>query len=99
MLDSVERDVEPGGLFTEEELTALALAGDPDVAVDGDALPLPDLTGPGGTSLLPEWYMPPTAGGARLQGWRRRVAFLIVATFVLIAAAGLCSTYGFVVPA
>lgn len=99
MLDSVERGVGLGELFTDEELTALALAGDADVAADEDALPWRDVVGSGQASLLPEWYMPPTAGGARLQGWRRRVAFLIVASFVLISAYGLCSTYGFVVPA
>jgi hypothetical protein len=99
MLDSAERDVEPAELFTDEELTALALAGNPDVAADEDALPLRELMGPGEASLLPEWYMPPTMAGARLRGWRRRVALLIVASFVLISAYGLCSTYGFVVPA
>ncbi len=99
MLEAVDRDVEPGELFTNEELIALALAGDPDAAPDEGAVPLRDLIGPGEASLLPAWYMPPTTGGARLQGWRRRVAFLIVATFVLISAYGLCSTYGFVVPA
>lgn len=34
--------------------------------------------------------------GLLLQGWRRRVVLLIIASFVLINAYGLCSTYGYV---
>ena len=50
----------------------------------------------GGTDeLLPDWYMPPPMGSGRLlYGWRRRIVLLIVASFVLINAYGLCSTYG-----
>ena len=58
--------------------------------------PLPDDDGaePG---LLPGWYMPaPMVGAPLLRGWRRRVALLIIASFVLISAYGLCSTYGWV---
>lgn len=85
--------------ITDEELTELALAADPDTVVAGDAVPLSDLLGTGQTSdadnLLPGWYMPPPMGGIRLlQGWRRRIVLLIVASFVLINAVGLCSTYG-----
>jgi hypothetical protein len=38
----------------------------------------------------------PAPGGATplLQGWRRRIVLLIVASFLLINAVGLCSTYG-----
>jgi hypothetical protein len=31
-----------------------------------------------------------------LQGWRRRIVFLVIASFLLINAYGLCSTYGHV---
>jgi hypothetical protein len=41
--------------------------------------------------------MPAAMGSGRLlRGWRRRVVLLIVASFVLINAYGLCSTYGHV---
>jgi hypothetical protein len=87
----------PGDAFTDDELTALALAADPDAAVADDAVPLAQLLGsePGGDELLPGWYMPPPMGSGRLLGgWRRRIVLLIVASFVLINAVGLCSTYG-----
>jgi hypothetical protein len=87
------------GVITDEELTSLALAADPDVEVPDDAVPLWDLTG-AAESLLPEWYMPPArARCPRLTGWRRRVAITLIIAFLLIDAAGLCSTYGFVVVA
>jgi hypothetical protein len=85
--------------LTNEELTELALAADPDVAVAEDAVPLHVLLGSAGESgdLLPGWYMPPPMGASRvLSGWRRRIVLLIVASFVLINAYGLCSTYGHV---
>jgi hypothetical protein len=42
--------------------------------------------------------MPAPMGGRRRLGrWQRRVAWLVVATFVLIDAYGLCSTYGSIV--
>jgi hypothetical protein len=84
--------------LTDDELTALALAADPDVAIADDALSLWDLTESGPDGLLPEWYMPsPTAGRIRLRGWRRWVVLLIIASFLAIEAYGLCSTYGKVV--
>lgn len=87
--------------FTDEELTELALAAGPDADVADDAVPLSELLGgkewAGTDNLLPGWYMPPPMGASRLlQGWRRRVVLLIVASFVLINAVGLCSTYGYV---
>jgi hypothetical protein len=83
---------------TDEELTALALAADPDSAVDADAVCLWDLVASPSGQLLPQWYMPAPMGGTRLlQGWRRRVAFLVIVSFILIDAYGLCSTYGQVV--
>ena len=85
--------------ITDEELTALALAADPDTEVGADAVPI-DLTGDGGrlpVHPLPEWYMPVPVGALRpLRGWRRALGLVIVASFLLINAYGLCSTYGVV---
>ena len=78
----------------DDELSALALAADPETEVNDDAVPLTGSTVP---SLLPDWYMPAPMGGVPLlQGWRRRVGQLIVASFLLINAYGMCSTYGWV---
>lgn len=86
--------------LTDEELTVLALAADPETSVDEDAVSLPDLLAAGGApglGLLPDWYMPaPGAGVPLLRGWRRQVGLLIIVSFVLINAYGLCSTYGWV---
>jgi len=90
-----------GPPLTDEELTEQALAADPDAGVADDAVPLHELLAsterPGAADLLPGWYMPPPMGSGRLlDGWRRRVVLLIVASFVLINAVGMCSTYGYV---
>ncbi len=78
----------------DEELTALAMAADPEAPLSDDAVPLSDMVGEE-DGLLPAWYMPsPMAGGRRIRGWRRRVIFLLVTAFLLIEAYGLCSTYG-----
>lgn len=91
-------DVYPDVEIDDEELAAEALAADPDAEVGEDAVPLVDATG--GASMLgvlPGWYMPPAIAGTRLlTGWRRRIVLLIVASFILIDAYGLCSTYGHV---
>jgi hypothetical protein len=86
--------------ITDEELTALALAADPDIDVAADAVPIV-LTGADGDSgrihPLPAWYMPVPVGAPRpLRGWRRAVGCVVVASFVLINAYGLCTTYGVV---
>ena len=86
-------------VISDDELSALALAADPDAGVADGAVPLREFLGAGGptSELLPDWYMPAPAGAGRLlQGWRRRVVLLIVASFVLLNAYGLCSTYGYV---
>lgn len=85
--------------FTDDELAELALAADPSVGLADDAVPMQEYLGAGGggDELLPDWYMPAPAGAGRLaQGWRRRVVLLIVASFLLLNAYGLCSTYGYV---
>jgi hypothetical protein len=86
--------------FTDEELAAQALAADPDVEVAADAISVWELSTTDPDGLLPAWYMPPPmSGGRRFTGWRRRVIIGVVAAFLLIDAAGLCSTYGWIVPA
>ena len=86
--------------LSDEELAVFALAADPDVPLDDEAVCLWQLTGPGVDGLLPEWYMPsPAPGLRRLRGWRRWVIVLIIIAFLAIDAYGLCSTYGRVVPA
>ena len=82
-------------LVSDEELSALALAADPDVAVSDDATNLWDLVGQD-QGLLPDWYMPPVSAGRRNHPrWRRRVALIIVCAFLAVDACGLCATYGY----
>jgi hypothetical protein len=78
--------------ITDAELTALALAADPDQPLDPDAAPLSLIADPG-WSALPSWYMPPVMmrGASR---WRTGVVVTLVAAFLLINALGLCITYG-----
>ncbi|MEO6121302.1 MAG: hypothetical protein ABIW46_06615 [Acidimicrobiales bacterium] len=83
----------------DDELTALALAADPDTPVADDAVCLAGFFDSSEAALLPSWYMPQTSGPRMVRGWRRRLSLLIVASFILINAYGLCSTYGQVVPA
>ena len=78
--------------LTDDELTTLALACDPDQPLDPSATPL-DLYSDRSFGLLPGWYMPPvTAGGSRR--WQTPVVVAIIAAFLLIDALGLCITYG-----
>jgi len=99
MAGSITRDAESPPPLTDDELSALALAADPDMALDDDAVCLWDLSPSDAPRLLPEWYMPsPMGGPGPLTGWRRRVArfsvgFVIVSLLV-INAYGLCNTYG-----
>ena len=54
---------EVGAEVSDAELSALALAADPDVDVPADAVPFAELTGTGPSGPLPAWYMP--AAGER----------------------------------
>jgi hypothetical protein len=85
--------------MTDDDLTAEALAADPDAPLADDAESFWAVTEAGGATdaprMLPEWYMPaPMAGAPPLHGWRRQVVFLVIAAFLTITAAGLCNTYG-----
>jgi hypothetical protein len=84
-------------VISDDELTALALAADPDTAVNDDAVSVWELTETEPARYMPEWYMPAPVGGSRLlRGWRRRIVILVVVSFVVIDAYGLCNTYGWV---
>jgi hypothetical protein len=85
--------------LTDKELTELALAADPDAALPDDARCFWDVVddpGRGGVGLLPSWYMPTSAIGSSpgRRRWRRPVAILLIASFLLVDALGLCITYG-----
>ena len=78
------------GELTADELTAEALAADPDVVVAGDAVPFGVSESEG---LLPEWYMP-VGGPVRRTRSRRIVVVGIIVSLLIVNAAGLCVTYG-----
>ncbi len=77
------------------ELTALALAVDPDdVEIDDDAEPfgVPDPD----AGLLPSWYMPAPLTAARGTSRTSRAGIVVALVIALVAAngVGLCVTYG-----
>jgi len=79
--------------FTDEELTALALAADPDAPLDPEAV---EFMEPGADYGLPGWYMPPAQRQVRNR--RHRIARITIAASLLgINAMGLCVTYGQIV--
>jgi hypothetical protein len=81
--------------ITDEELTALALAADPDQPLDAKAVPLAVYLAQV-PAVLPGWYMPPAMASCGNR-WRTPVILAIVLAFVMLEAWGLCSTYGQVV--
>lgn len=76
----------------DDELTALALAADPDQAVDPDAVPIA-ISNSATSGLLPEWYMPAPIASGRGRTRRATLGVLVLA-LVVINCAGLCVTYG-----
>jgi hypothetical protein len=82
-------DAEPPEI-SDEELTALALAADPDPEVPDDAVPFDDR--PAAFPLLPEWYMP--APGIRRSRGRAAVMLTFAVALVVINIGGFCVTYG-----
>jgi hypothetical protein len=78
--------------ITDDELTELALAADPEEPLSEDAVPISAYLSQF-ASPLPLWYMPPVvkSGGRR---WRTPIVLAVVAAFVLIDVMGLCNTYG-----
>jgi hypothetical protein len=79
--------------LSDEELTALAMAADPNAPLDPDAVPWR-----GGSavhqSLLPDWYMPSPMAVRHGRATQFTIIFIIVG-FLLIDAFGLCITSGF----
>ena len=82
--------------LSDVELAELALAADPDTPVADDAVCLWDVPGFDGGQLLPSWYMPAPMRGSSSSVAGRLLIGLIVASFLLINAYGMCSTYGVV---
>jgi hypothetical protein len=79
--------------ISDEELTALALAADPDAPLDADALPW--YFGYGfAVNPLPDWYMPRPMAARRGRGTTIVVASVVVG-MVVVCAFGLCITSGF----
>lgn len=78
--------------LSDAELTALALAADPDTPLAEGAVPIGIHLGELGAAL-PLWYMPPVVrqGGRR---WKAPIVIAVVSAFVLIDLMGLCNTYG-----
>lgn len=85
--------MQPTPVLDDDELTALALAADPDQPIDPDAVPFA-FGDDASSGLLPAWYMPSPASAGR-GPWRRRVLGAMVLILVVINGAGLCVTYGF----
>ncbi len=81
-----------GSVISDAELTTLALADDPDLPLDPDAVPLSAYLSQV-PALLPDWYMAPAMARSGNR-WRALVVLTIISAFILIEALGLCSTYG-----
>jgi hypothetical protein len=77
--------------FTDDELSTLALAADPDAPIPDDAVPFGQPAGDG--ALLPEWYMP-VPGSFRRTRPRVFAVAAIIGSLLLVNGAGLCVTYG-----
>jgi hypothetical protein len=84
--------VDADEVLTDEELTVLALAADPDAPLPEDAVPIGiHLASCGPT--LPLWYMPPAVRRGRRR-WQAPFVVAVVSAFLLIDLLGLCNTYG-----
>ncbi len=84
---------------SDQELTRLALACDPDAGVSVDAVSIWEVLGDGtdnnSDALLPGWYMPPPVGRRfERRRWKRVVVIVVIVAFIVVNAYGLCSTYG-----
>ncbi|MEZ5219266.1 MAG: hypothetical protein R2715_22395 [Ilumatobacteraceae bacterium] len=96
------RTSEPGetaelrGTVSLDELTRLALEGDPDAPVPPDAVPISTVVGEPAPGLLPDWLMPPAHSGGSSPRARRRLAIvgLVVLALLAVNAVGLCVTNG-----
>jgi len=91
---SVDSTFEEAFPFSDEELSAMALAAEPITALDADAMPWGggDARTP---SLLPNWYMPSPSYHVKGR-WTRAVVITLIVGFLVIDAFGLCITSGFI---
>jgi hypothetical protein len=86
----------PAETLTDDELTALALAADPDAPLTADAQPWQ----PERDQALPLSYLPQPSVRSRPASRVRTVtAMVIIAAFLAITALGFCATYGQLLPA
>jgi hypothetical protein len=83
--------------ISDDELTTLALAADPEQKPSPDAVPLALYRNLPSASL-PLWYMPPATARAA-GGWRLPIVASVVLALLFINALGLCITYGTLVAA
>jgi hypothetical protein len=79
-------------VVSDEELTAEALAAEPDPPIGEGAIPLHWSTDDE-QGLLPEWYMPARAAPVRGRARRWMLGGIVVGLLV-INGVGLCVTYG-----
>ena len=100
MTDGMDADLGTDGAastltaLTDDELTALALAADPNAPLSEDAVPIGVHLAQFGTPL-PLWYMPQAMAVAGAgHRWRVPLVAIVVGAFLLIEALGLCNTYG-----
>ena len=79
--------------FSDEELSALALAAEPIARLDANAVAWGggDARTP---SLLPNWYMPSPSYQVRGR-WTRAIVVTLIVGFLVIDGFGLCITSGF----
>ena len=78
--------------ISDEELTALALAADPDAACRRRRGAVRRRRRRAPIGLLPAWYMPRPRQRA---GRSRRVVFAVfIGALIVVNGAGLCVTYG-----
>jgi len=80
--------------ISDDELTALALAADPGVPLESDAVAWNGLM-LHRSGLLPDWYMP-TPAAIRTGRLPRVLVITLIIGFVAINAFGLCITSGFI---
>lgn len=79
--------------LTDEELTAMALAADPNTPLSPDAVPWSPIQTQ--SMPLPPWYMP-AAVAYRSSTRARVVVAALILGFLTIDAFGLCVTSGFI---
>jgi len=92
-------EIDPSGAppveerWSDEELTALALAADRDAPLAADAVAW-EGAALHRAGLLPQWYMP-TPLASRRGRWPRTLVLVVIIGFLVIDAFGLCITSGF----